>query len=121
AWLGSFAVLSTAAGQVGLAYHINNSVLWTIFGVPADLYGFRNLVLPELISTIIVATPCTLSGLSAFMFLWSSWPRWSIKNCAICGGCIVAGLAIVITTSIVASRQQVHSPGPALVLFLTTV
>jgi hypothetical protein len=48
--------------ETGLAYAINQ-IDWAVFGPPANLYGFRNLILPRLIVWFAVTTPISIAAL----------------------------------------------------------
>lgn len=77
-WQFSFAILYHSAWRIGLDYQINQLVLWKIFGTPDDIYSFRNLFLPKLLTFPILSVAPTLLGLVVYRCYPSDKTRISI-------------------------------------------
>jgi len=66
AWQVSVTVLLVMSYEFGLAYKISQ-IDWTLFGQPANQYGFRNVLLPRIIAWLLCTMPAawlTLHGLA---------------------------------------------------------
>jgi hypothetical protein len=75
AWFG---ILTIANYRVGFEYHINQ-VLWFALGVPENMYGFRNMVLPGIIARVLELTSAILVALFVYDRLTRRTFRFSVS------------------------------------------
>lgn len=62
AWEFLAVLVLVSSYEIGFSYALNQ-VGWAIFGPPDDLYGFRNVLLPRVISWFIEMTPVAWTSL----------------------------------------------------------
>ena len=104
-----YGLLWITSQNVSLAYHLNTSLLWPLFGVP-NLYGFRNLALPRMLAHVAVATPCAIVGLYVYQQLSSRDWSWSMRRVAIAVVFTVVVFAVPLGLSAVAASRTTFNP-----------
>ena len=64
-WQLSFGFLFVITATSAIGWHLNQ-LLWDIFGVPGNLYGFQNLWVHRLLIYLAISTPTALMGLLVY-------------------------------------------------------
>ena len=79
AWQVYFSELYFVGAQAGIGYKFNQ-LLWWLFGVPEDLYGFRNMVLHRIVIFAAISAPPTLFGLLVYQRLGMKPAQFQLRE-----------------------------------------